>query len=478
MGSNNVQNHVDDDDRFSKLPDDILLHILGKTNIMSSIRASFSSTRWRHLPSLLPHIYLSIWDFILSHDTLTNNKVVDEAMAAMTKAARICLAAPGSERAMKTASLDLCLTANYLYDIGELVCEATDNGNVKSVELALPTSSDEYCDGADMMQHANNLVCFFDAFPNLFQCITKLELYSARFSELEMHQLLDSCEQLQHLELNNCDTGNLSVLKIDMPNSKISYLRLVSCRFEKIEFLCLPKLSVLYCESWNSFGTPLYFGYVPCLEDLSLVCCALNHQSGLNLSELLHGSTNIKVLTLDFYGEKIWMLPEGKKLCTSFNKLTKMFIHGIHVNFGLLWTIALLETAPSLKTFGIEVWNHMCDVATEETRIAFSKRTNPWQKRNKFKSSGHLQLTSLEFVGFMAIKKHMKFIRGVMDCASSLETVLLQDKDPCETCDAVSGNLTCCPTGWMFPKNKYEQDMILDQLGIGVSFSTQIIFKT
>ena len=49
------------------------------------------------------------------------------------------------------------------------------------------------------------------------------------------------------------------------------------------------------------------------------------------------------------------MLPEGKKLCTSFNKLTKMFIHGINVKFGLLWTIALIEKAPSLKTFGIEV---------------------------------------------------------------------------------------------------------------------------
>ncbi|PUZ42300.1 hypothetical protein GQ55_9G572800 [Panicum hallii var. hallii] len=429
MGSNNVENHVEDDDRFSKLPDDILLHILGKTNIMSSIRASFSSTRWRHLPSLLPHIDLSIWDFIHSNTTLTNNKVVDEAMAAMTKAARICLLAePGSEMAMKTASLDLCLTANYLYDIGELVCEATDN-----VKIVME---------AGMMRHANNLVCFFDALPNLFQCITKLVLYSARFSELEMHQLLDSCEQLQHLELNSCDTGDLSVLKIDMPNSKISYLRLASCCFEKIEFLCLPKLSVLYCESWSSFGTPLYFGYVPCLEDLSLVCSAARYQSGLNLSELLHGSTNIKVLTLDFYGEKIWMLPEGKKLCTSFNKLTKMFIHGIYVKFGLLWTIALLETAP----FGID--------------------------------SAHLQLTRPEFVGFMAIKKHLKFIRDVMDYASSLETILLEDKDPCESCDAVSGSLTCCPTGSMFPKNKYDQDMILDQLGIGVSCSTQIIFKT
>jgi len=32
-----------------------------------------------------------------------------------------------------------------------------------------------------------------------------------------------------------------------------------------------------------------------------------------------------------------------------------MFIHGIYVKFDLLWTIALLENVPFLKTFGIEV---------------------------------------------------------------------------------------------------------------------------
>lgn len=53
----------------------------------------------------------------------------------------------------------------------------------------------------------------------------------------------------------------------------------------------------------------------------------------------------------------------------------------------------------------------------------------------------HLQLTRLEFVGFMAIKKHVQFIRGVMDYAS-LETILLQVKDPCESCDAVNSNMT------------------------------------
>ncbi|GJN08732.1 hypothetical protein PR202_ga26685 [Eleusine coracana subsp. coracana] len=223
-------------------------------------------------------------------------------MSTMNKMARVCLAAPGRESSMKTVSLHLCLTGSYLHDICELVCKAIGNGRVKSVELALPTKKADL-DCGNMV--AKNLVCFFYAFPNLLQCTTRLVLHNARFNELEMCHLLNSCEQLQHLELNNCDTGRLSTLKINMPNSKISYLRLESCCFEKVELSCLPKLAILYCESWFSLNAPLSFGCVPCLEELSLVCSAARNQYGLNLSELLHGTVEIKALTLDFHGEKV-----------------------------------------------------------------------------------------------------------------------------------------------------------------------------
>jgi hypothetical protein len=52
---------------------------------------------------------------------------------------------------------------------------------------------------------------------------------------------------------------------------------------------------------------------------------------------------------------QVWMLPEGQTLHTTFKNLSKLFIHGIYVRFGLLWTKTLLEAAPSLKTFGIKV---------------------------------------------------------------------------------------------------------------------------
>lgn len=71
---------MEDEDRLSKLPDDILVDILGKGDIHTCIKASFLSTRWRHLPSLLPHISLDISDFVPSDDCL-NPIAIDKAMA-------------------------------------------------------------------------------------------------------------------------------------------------------------------------------------------------------------------------------------------------------------------------------------------------------------------------------------------------------------------------------------------------------------
>ncbi|RLN40864.1 putative F-box/LRR-repeat protein [Panicum miliaceum] len=417
MESNSVQNHVDDEDRLSKLPDDILLDILGKGSIHACIRASFSS-RWRHLPSLLSHISLDISDFLRSDYDSLNPKAIDKAMSYLNKVARISLAASGRKVTLKAVSLRLLLATSYLYDIGKIVCDAIDNGEVKSLELALPTVkiSLECCE-MDMVRYAKSIVYFFEASTNLFRHITRLFLHNARFDELQMHRLLNSCEQLQYLVLNNCDTGDQSVLKTDTPNSKITYLKLFSCCFEKVEFLCLPKLPELHYDLWYSMNSPFSFGIVPCLEKVRLVSSMGNDQSGFKLSELLHGADEIHALTLDFLGDE-----------TSFNNLSNLFIHGIYAKFGLSWTLTLLEAAPFLKTFGIKVCDHVC---TEKNRRLFAKRTNPWQKNKKLNRSRHLHLTRLEFGGFMAVKKHLQFVRAVMNYASSLETILLEDKDHC-----------------------------------------------
>ncbi|OEL13055.1 hypothetical protein BAE44_0025926, partial [Dichanthelium oligosanthes] len=184
---------------------------------------------------------------------------------------------------------------------------------------------------------------FFYATTNLFRHLTRLFLHNARFDELQMHRLLNSCEQLQHLVLNNCDSGDESVLKINMPNSKISYLKLRSCCFEKVEFLCLPKLSELHYELWYSLNTPFSFGIVPCLEEVHLVGAMAHYQPGHNLSVLLRGTKELHALTLDFQGEKI-----------------KIYIHSLSSFYCLLFAFLPAANKQFLFIYVVFVWCFVC----------------------------------------------------------------------------------------------------------------------
>jgi hypothetical protein len=49
------------------------------------------------------------------------------------------------------------------------------------------------------------------------------------------------------------------------------------------------------------------------------------------------------------------MHPEIKQLCTAFNMLGKLSVHGIFVEYDLVWTMSFLEAAPSVKLLHIQV---------------------------------------------------------------------------------------------------------------------------
>lgn len=59
----------------------------------------------------------------------------------------------------------------------------------------------------------------------------------------------------------------------------------------------------------------------------------------------------------EFILSQIWIAPEGKEFQNSFKTLRKLFLHGIYAEFDLLWTLILLESAPSVQIFGIKVPN-------------------------------------------------------------------------------------------------------------------------
>uniref|UniRef100_M8BNN1 FBD domain-containing protein n=1 Tax=Aegilops tauschii TaxID=37682 RepID=M8BNN1_AEGTA len=270
-------------------------------------------------------------------------------MASLTIAARSFLRIKHSSRVSRM-SLEIYLVGNYSHDIGPLVRDAIENGMIKELDLTIADDKDYECKGADMLQKARDVDGFFSAYPNILPCLTRLQLYNLRFAEGDMlhRTLLDCCKQLQHLSLDHCDAGDGSVWQIDAPDSS---LRVLEVRYS----------------------------YLKRLEELVLLCAAKLDHPGFSLSQLLDGVTEIHTLTLNFQGEKLWIQPESRQLRAAFSKLRKLSIHGIYVEFDLLWTINLLEAAPTVEIFDIEVYEHPCMVPYW-ARVGVQRVQPSWKK--------------------------------------------------------------------------------------------------
>uniref|UniRef100_A0A0D9VQX5 F-box domain-containing protein n=1 Tax=Leersia perrieri TaxID=77586 RepID=A0A0D9VQX5_9ORYZ len=170
-------------------------------------------------------------------------------------------------------------------------------------------------------------------------------------------------------------------------------------------------------------------------------------------SELTAGDMRLRAKNL------IWIAPEGKVLQTALNKITTLFLHGIYVKFDLLWTLVLLGSAPSIKIFGVKVWNHACDEGTEK-REFFSERNVLWDAAQLDGSVHYKHLEKLEFGGFNPIiKEHLDFVRAVVERAPKLKSVVLEDREPCGECEAMDNPFY--PSTSMFPRSKDEKSAVM-----------------
>ncbi|XP_044335173.1 uncharacterized protein [Triticum aestivum] len=496
MEQNNVRHRCpQEEDRLGALTDDILLSILGSVDLATAARTSALSTRWRSLPWLLPELNLHVRDFLpvpcpdyplaAALRIFFYSKIpaqhINQAMASLTRAARSFLRTKHS-RTVTKMSLEIYLVGNYSHDIGPLVRDAIDNGTVRELDLTIADDKDFRCKRADMLQKARVVDGFFSTYPNVLPCLTRLHLYNLRFAEGDMlhHTLFDCCKQLQHLSLDHCDAGDGSVWQIDAPSSGLRVLELRYSYLKRLEVLCLPKLELLRWEVWLHNETPLHFGSVPCLKELFLLCGADIDHPGFSLSQLLDGATDIHTLTLNFQGEKLWIQPESRQLRAAFSKLKKLSIQGIYVEFDLLWTINLLEAAPTVEIFGVEAFEHPCSVPFW-VRVGV-QRVQPSWKTPGFTSCSKWQLRELHVASFSPlVGHHMLFVREVMGRAPKLETVLLKEnEEPCRKCEAMGALPT--PIGGMFPRGKDEQDAIARQLRdkriVSSSSAAKIVFKS
>uniref|UniRef100_A0ACD5UID1 Uncharacterized protein n=1 Tax=Avena sativa TaxID=4498 RepID=A0ACD5UID1_AVESA len=466
--SQSQSKQLEGEDRLSTLTDDILPSILGRVSTRMAATTSVLSTRWMHLPWLLPELSINVKEFLSGpcRDPAEENDM-DQAMTSLTKATWSFLAKPQKGSSISRLRLQLYLTNTFLCNIGPLVGDAVNSGLLKDLDL---TIHDEICpldrSKEEMIQRAKEMDGFFSAYPIVLRCLTRLCLYNVCFGELDInHVLFDCCEQLKHLTLYHSDTGSFTPCKIDAPNSKLSVLEIDTCSFEKLELVCLPKLERLEWNTWVSVCAPLSFGFVPSLGELILSYGRAFYHRGFKLSEVLDGATGIHTLTLDFQGENLWMQPELKELCPAFRKIRNLSVRGIFVYFDIEWTIAFLEAAPSVEILLIGVWDHECESCDggEKARSSFPERRNPrWEM--DFHNSKNLLLKELQFIGFASFEHQFTFIRALLERAPNLQTIVLKGNEQCDQCDALDA-----PPFSLFPKEKDEQEMVVGELRMAYS---------
>ncbi|XBI99962.1 hypothetical protein VPH35_019952 [Triticum aestivum] len=450
---------IEDEDRISALPNDILLEILECLDLRAAIQASTVARRWRHLPYQLSHLLISVTDF---HDDA--GRTTDQIMKAYTDAKTRLLLCPPTltcGRIIKRLQLSFYLIDPYLTSIGNAVGDAVKSGETEWLEFAACADVDRPSDD-QLVLFGQRLMSFSNACPGAFKALTKLTLQNLAFENSDVTNLLNTCNKLKLLSLRSCELVQESSLEIDAPCSELGALELICFGCIQVDLICLPKLRQLVYDTWYGENPSVSCGCVPQLDQVCLASPALSWQTPFVLSQCLSSNSNMTVLHLNFRTEMIWIKPEDPRhLRPIFSKLRDVHLYNIFAECDLNWTLFILEGAPSLENLYLS--RHSCKLSNYEDSA--SKTNLVWETSN-FK---HLNLKLLAMEGFEEVEKVMNYIRLVMEQAVSLKRIELPDKIPCKKCNAINLELP------RFPVDELSKQRVREKLSYGLSSSAEII---
>ncbi|KAL6591318.1 hypothetical protein ACP70R_049821 [Stipagrostis hirtigluma subsp. patula] len=437
------------DDRLSKLPDDILLTILEQVDIRDAARTVMLSKQWRYITSMLSKLVIKVSSFEPNKDDRSKITLddLDRANSTMREATKSILSGRSvGQYALRLLSLQFYLGEESI-SIAQTVAHTMESQMVGSAEFAILTKKKHaQCTEDDMLFHGRQLTSLFGACPKAFGGLTCLKLENVSLNEPDLLNIFSICRRLGFLRLYNCDTGILSSLEVEHP--QLGELEVDQCRFERVHLKWLPKLTALTFEIWISQEDPLSFGYVPLLQSVSLTNIGLSWHKMLKLSEFLDSAT-ISALQLNFKSEKIWIQPEGpKQLLPVFCKLKIVKLIKVSEECDLNWTMFILQGAPSLEELHITVWDHFCEMMmVDELRRQYAyseeKKGVDWEgDPSDFK---HHKLSVLKIFGFRPEDRFVRYVRSVIETAVNLEDIFLFNKLVCERCKDNVPKASRCP---------------------------------
>jgi F-box domain. len=167
-------------DRFTKLPDDLLLNILDRLDTPDAVRTCLLSNRTLHLRHLLSNLNISLHSFLphyYGYYTTSMDAIRIHMNAAVSDATDNILNFRNQEIPLRQLSITFYLKYYDCLTIGKAVARAMATHKLDSAEfIILPDKKLQYCTVDDRRHNGKQLMTFFYACTDAFAALTRLHL--------------------------------------------------------------------------------------------------------------------------------------------------------------------------------------------------------------------------------------------------------------------------------------------------------------
>uniref|UniRef100_A0A0D9YXB3 F-box domain-containing protein n=1 Tax=Oryza glumipatula TaxID=40148 RepID=A0A0D9YXB3_9ORYZ len=167
---------------------------------------------------------------------------------------------------------------------------------------------------------------------------------------------------------------------------------------------------------------------------------------------------------------------EGPKaLASAFHKLRVVNLVDLPEGYDPSWTMFFLEAAPSLRELYVAVWDHLCEIETDDKRrkaYSYSENKNADWNASASDFKNH-SLSTLVMFGFQSNDENLiRYIRLVMDAAVNLEDIFLYKRMACEKCKGKN------PRPLRYPSTKKQRQALRNRIALGTHSLATIHFPT
>ncbi|CAM0944165.1 unnamed protein product [Alopecurus aequalis] len=405
-----------EEDRLSKLPNDVLINILERVDTLDAIRTCILNKKLHNLLTILSQIVV----LLSPRDLFRMNGVVASVTNKMlqTRSPHITI------RQLKVRFI---LRLHDCLSIGKSVALAMA---AAEFEISTQTSAD-HCTQANLLYFAKQFTKFLADCPDAFSGLTRF----------------------------------YTVLKVE--HARLVELDITFGRFASLELSFLPKLEQLTYDNWPCDRNPLVLGFVPLLSKLNLNNPAMSDKT-LSLSNLLANAPSISELHLDFQNEKIWVRPECPKLLAPvLDKVRIVSVENIREGCDIAWTMFILEAAPSLEELCVTVSGHKCPIDP-----IYSEKIDDVKWEPSVADRKHKNLAKLTIHGFQSNSNFTGYVRRIMEAAVNIKEVSLHDWKICQCC---TDRMLDIKDFSSYPRTGEEKDLLREKITEGLMMASPAV---